>query len=35
MLQEWEQGCREPSGSAKALLLIAPRHLEVLRELAT
>ena len=33
-LQEWEQGRREPSGSAKALLLIALRHPEVLRELA-
>ncbi len=33
-LQEWEQGRREPSGPAKALLLIALRHPEVLRELA-
>jgi len=33
-LQEWEQGRREPSGSAKALLLIALRHPEVLREMA-
>jgi len=33
-LQEWEQGRREPSGSAKVLLLIALRHPEVLRELA-
>ncbi len=33
-LQEWEQGRREPSGSAKSLLLIALRHPEVLRELA-
>lgn len=34
-LQECEQGRREPSGSAKSLLLIALRHPEVLRELAT
>jgi putative transcriptional regulator len=33
-LQEWEQGRREPSGSAQSLLLIALRHPEVLRELA-
>ena len=33
-LQEWEQGRREPSGSAKSLLLIALRHPVVLRELA-
>lgn len=33
-LQEWEQGRREPSGSAKALLLIVLRHPEMLRELA-
>jgi putative transcriptional regulator len=33
-LQEWEQGRRDPSSSAKALLLIALRHPEVLRELA-
>lgn len=34
MLQEWEQGQREPSGSAQVLLLIALRHPQVLRELA-
>ncbi|CAN5862513.1 helix-turn-helix domain-containing protein [soil metagenome] len=33
-LQDWEQGRREPSGSAKTLLKIAERHPEVLREVA-
>ena len=31
-LQEWEQGRREPSGAAKALIRIASRHPEVVRE---
>jgi putative transcriptional regulator len=31
-LQEWEQGRREPSGAAKALIQIALRHPEVIRE---
>ena len=31
-LQEWEQGRREPSGPAKALIEIAFRHPEVIRE---
>ena len=31
-LQEWEQGRREPSGAAKALVQIALRHPEVIRE---
>lgn len=31
-LQEWEQGRREPSGAAKALIAIAFRHPEVIRE---
>ena len=31
-LQEWEQGRREPSGPAKALIEIASRHPEVIRE---
>ena len=31
-LQEWEQGRREPSGAAKALIQIAFRHPEVIRE---
>jgi putative transcriptional regulator len=33
-LQEWEQGRREPSGAAKALLRVAAAHPDVLRELA-
>lgn len=33
-LQDWEQGRRNPSGSAQTLLKIADRHPEVLRELA-
>lgn len=33
-LQEWEQGRRKPTGAAKALLLVAEKHPEVLRELA-
>lgn len=31
-LQEWEQGRRSPSGAAKALIRIARRHPEVMRE---
>ena len=31
-LQEWEQGRRSPSGAAKALVRIASRHPEILRE---
>lgn len=31
-LQEWEQGRRQPSGAARALLAIAVRRPEVLRE---
>lgn len=31
-LQEWEQGRRKPSGAAKALIEIAIRHPEVIRE---
>lgn len=31
-LQEWEQGRRVPSGAAQALIRIARRHPEVLRE---
>ena len=31
-LQEWEQGRREPSGAAKALIQIAFRHPEVIHE---
>ncbi|MDE2150583.1 MAG: helix-turn-helix domain-containing protein [Gammaproteobacteria bacterium] len=31
-LQDWEQGRRKPSGAAKALLTIAARHPEVIRE---
>ena len=31
-LQEWEQGRRQPSGAAKALLQIATRHPEVIAE---
>jgi DNA-binding transcriptional regulator YiaG len=31
-LQEWEQGRRQPSGAARALLTIAARMPEVLRE---
>jgi putative transcriptional regulator len=31
-LQEWEQGRRKPSGAAKALIQIAFRHPEVIRE---
>jgi putative transcriptional regulator len=33
-LEHWEQGRREPSGAAKALLRIAERHPELLLELA-
>ena len=32
-LQDWEQGRREPSGPAKALLRIAQQHPEVFLEL--
>lgn len=31
-LQEWEQGRRSPSGSAKALIRIAIKHPEIIRE---
>lgn len=31
-LQEWEQGRRSPSGAAQALIRIAERHPEVVRE---
>ena len=31
-LQEWEQGRRSPSGAAKALVRIAKRHPDILRE---
>lgn len=31
-LQEWEQGRRSPSGAAKALIQIARKHPEVVRE---
>lgn len=31
-LQEWEQGRRSPSGAAQALVRIAKRHPDVLRE---
>lgn len=31
-LQEWEQGRRIPSGAARALIRIAKRHPEVVRE---
>jgi putative transcriptional regulator len=31
-LQEWEQGRRSPSGAAQALIRIAKRHPEVVRE---
>ena len=31
-LQEWEQGRRQPSGAAKALIQIAFRHPEIIQE---
>jgi putative transcriptional regulator len=31
-LQEWEQGRRSPSGAAQALIRIASRHPEIVRE---
>ena len=31
-LQEWEQGRRQPSGAAKALIEIAFRHPEIIKE---
>ena len=31
-LQEWEQGRRSPSGAAQALIRIASKHPDVLRE---
>lgn len=34
-LQEWEQGRRSPSGAARALIRIARKHPEVLREALT
>ncbi|MGH8034282.1 MAG: helix-turn-helix domain-containing protein [Nevskiales bacterium] len=33
-LQEWEQGRRNPSGAAKALIAIVTKHPDVVRELA-
>ncbi|MDF0676648.1 MAG: hypothetical protein P0120_20285 [Nitrospira sp.] len=33
-LEQWEQGCRKPSGAAKQLLKISERHAEVLVEVA-
>lgn len=33
-LQEWEQGRRNPSGAAKALISIVTRHPGMVRELA-
>lgn len=33
-VQDWEQGRREPSGPAKALLRIAEQHPEVFAQLA-
>ncbi|WP_157639551.1 helix-turn-helix domain-containing protein, partial [Lamprocystis purpurea] len=32
-LQEWEQGRRVPSGAAQALIRIARKHPEVVREI--
>lgn len=34
-LQEWEQGRRQPSGAAQALIQIAYRHPEVIAETLT
>lgn len=31
-LQEWEQGRRQPSGAAQALIRIASRHPEIIQE---
>lgn len=31
-LQEWEQGRRSPSGAARALIRIATKHPEIVRE---
>lgn len=33
-LQEWEQGRRKPSGTAKKLIEIAERHPDVFKEIA-
>jgi putative transcriptional regulator len=33
-LQGWEQGRKQPSGAARALIVLAQRHPEILRELA-
>jgi putative transcriptional regulator len=33
-LEQWEQGRRQPSGAAKALIRVAELHPEVLREIA-
>ena len=33
-LQDWEQGRRQPSGAAKALITIAERHPDILKEIA-
>jgi putative transcriptional regulator len=35
IVQEWEQGRKEPSGAAATLLKVAARHPKVLQELAT
>jgi putative transcriptional regulator len=32
-LQDWEQGCREPTGAAKTLLRLAVAYPNILREL--
>jgi len=34
VLQEWEEGIRQPKGAESTLLKIAEKHPEVLRELA-
>ena len=34
-LQEWEQGRRSPSGAAQALIRIAQKHPDILREALT
>ena len=33
-LEQWEQGRRQPSGAAKALIKVAEMHPEVLRKIA-
>jgi putative transcriptional regulator len=32
-LQDWEQGCREPTGAARTLLKVAVKHPKLLRAL--